>query len=87
MSPSTAPRPSRRPRCTPYDVDGPNAGGDAADVALSGRVLSTVSVWWTTSRTPPAEKRDLVIPSHDVSAAQQTMVAVGVLDAVSENQA
>lgn len=33
------------------------------------------------------EKHDLVILSHDVAAAQRTMAAVGVLDAVSENQA
>ncbi len=32
------------------------------------------------------EKHDLVILSHDVAAAQRTMAAVGVLDAVSENQ-
>ena len=32
-------------------------------------------------------KHDLVILSHDVAAAQRTMAAVGVLDAVSENQA
>ncbi|MCY3602085.1 MAG: hypothetical protein OXH12_03310 [Chloroflexi bacterium] len=38
-------------------------------------------------KDPAGEKRDLVIPSHDVAAAQQTMVAVGVLDAVSEDQA
>ena len=33
------------------------------------------------------EKHDLVILSHDVAAAQRTMAAVGVLDAVSENPA
>ena len=32
------------------------------------------------------EKHDLVILSHDVAAAQRTMAAVGVLEAVSENQ-
>ncbi len=31
------------------------------------------------------EKHDLVILSHDVEAAQRTMAAVGVLDAVSES--
>ena len=31
------------------------------------------------------EKHDLVILSHDVDAAQRTMAAVGVLDAVSES--
>ena len=43
-------------------------------------------------KEPAGEKRDLVIPSHDVAAAQRTMAAVGVLDVgvldvVSENQA
>ncbi len=33
------------------------------------------------------EKHDLVILSHDVAAGQRTMAAVGVLDAVSEDQA
>jgi len=32
------------------------------------------------------EKHDLVSLSHDVAAAQRTMAAVGVLEAVSENQ-
>lgn len=38
-------------------------------------------------KDPAGEKRDLVIPSHEVAAAQRTMAAVGVLDAVSEDQA
>lgn len=33
------------------------------------------------------EKHDLVILSHDVAAAQRAMAAVGVIDAVSEDQA
>ncbi len=44
------------------------------------------------AKDPAGEKRDLVIPSHDEAAAQRTMAAVGVLDvgvldAVSEDQA